>query len=202
MAQADNTYSRVVGWLKIILPLIALGMLSSIFLVSRSLDPNATLPYSKVELEDRLRDPRLTTPRFSGMSTNGATITLDAAEMRPDLLHPGSGTATDLRATMITPDHAVTTLASDTGRIDADSSTYEMTGTVVITSSAGYRITAPRLTGSLDASTLDATGSVQADAPMGTITSDTMQLRADPANPGRYVLVFKDSVRLIYDPSN
>jgi lipopolysaccharide export system protein LptC len=200
MAQTDNAYSRLVTWLKIILPLIALGMLSSIFLVSRSIDPTATLPYSQVELDDRVREPRLTTPRFSGVTSDGATVTLDAADMRPDLANPGRGSAVDMHARMETPDGETTQVRADTGRIDSGAGTYEMQGSVVITNSAGYRVTSRTLSGLLDATALDATGSVVADAPMGRITADEMQLRPDPAVPGQYLLVFKDRVRLVYEP--
>ena len=79
-------------------------MLSSIFLVSRSIDPNATLPYSQVELDERVREPRLTTPRFSGRHQRWRHDQPDAADMRPNLTDPTSGTATDLRAQLVTPD--------------------------------------------------------------------------------------------------
>lgn len=200
MAQTDNTHSRIVAWLKIVLPLIALGMLSSIFLVSRSIDPTATLPYSQVELDDRVREPRLTTPKFSGVTTDGATITLDAAEMRPDLADPGRGSVVSMHARMKTPDGATTDVQADTGRIDSGAGTFDMAGSVVITNSAGYRVTSSALSGLLDATALDATGSVKADAPMGRITADSLQLRPDPAAPGQYLLVFKDRVRLVYEP--
>lgn len=200
MAQTDNTHSRLVTWLKIVLPLIALGMLSSIFLVSRSIDPTATLPYSQVELDERVREPRLTTPKFSGVTSDGATVTLEATDMRPDLANPGRGTTVDMRARMDTPDGQTTEVSADTGKIDSGAGTYEMEGSIVITNSAGYRVTSDRLSGQLDATALDATGSVQADAPMGRITADRMQLRSDPAVPGQYLLVFKDRVRLVYEP--
>jgi lipopolysaccharide export system protein LptC len=201
MASHDNTHSRLVAWLKIILPLIALAMLSSIFLVSRSIDPNATLPYSQVELDARVREPRLTTPKISGVTTDGATITIDATDMRPSLADPGKGTATDLQARMVTPDGTTTDLAADSGMIDSGQGRYELTNNVVLTNSSGYRVTASRMAGALDATSLVATGSVAADAPMGRITSETMELRADPDAPGQYLLVFKDRVRLVYEPS-
>lgn len=200
MAGHDNTHSRLVAWLKIILPLIALGMLSSIFLVSRSIDPTASLPYSQVELDERAREPRLTAPRFSGVTSDGAHVTLDASDMRPDLSDPGRGRATDLVARMVTPDGATTDMRAADGFIDTTAGTYRMTGDVQLDSSSGYRIAADELGGTFNASELDATGSVRADSPLGTITSDRLQMRENPETPGHYVLVFKDRVRLIYQP--
>jgi lipopolysaccharide export system protein LptC len=200
MASHNDTHSRLVAWLKIILPLIALGMLSSIFLVSRSIDPTATLPYSQVELDERAREPRLTEPRFSGLTQDGARITLDASDMRPDPTDSGRGNATDLVARMTTPDGGTTEVSSATGFIDSGAGIYRMTGDVVITSSAGYRILADKLDGTLDAAELTAEGSVKADAPMGTITSDRLNMRQNPEVEGDYVLVFRDNVRLVYQP--
>ena len=68
MARADNAWSRWVALLKIVLPLIALALLSSIFLLSRTIDPTATIPFTEVDVEDRVREPRLTEPKFSGDS--------------------------------------------------------------------------------------------------------------------------------------
>jgi lipopolysaccharide export system protein LptC len=56
------------------------------------------------------------------------------------------------------------------------------------------------MAGLLDATSLDATGPVDATAPMGQITADAMQLRSDPAAPGNYLLVFNGRVRLVYEP--
>lgn len=200
MAQVDNSWSRWVSWLKVILPLVALAMLSSIFLVSRSIDPTTALPYTDVDVADRAREPRLTAPRFSGVTDDGALVTLDAEDMRPDLQRPGSGSATQLKARMVTPDGGTTDVESATGQIDSTAGTYQMTGDVKVTNSAGYVFTAPFVTGSLNASDLDATGPVDTDAPMGHITSDAMQLRADPDAPGQYLLVFNGRVRLVYTP--
>ena len=48
MAARDNVHSRVVFWLKIILPLLALAILSTLFLFSRRIDTDQALPYAEV----------------------------------------------------------------------------------------------------------------------------------------------------------
>lgn len=200
MARADNAWSRWVVLLKIILPLIALALLSSIFLLSRTIDPTASIPFTEVDVEDRAREPRLTTPKFSGVTSDGSRVTLDATEMRPDLSKAGSGTATDLRARMVTLTGETTDVVADRGKVDTQAGTYEMIGAVKAVLSTGYTIAAPKMAGLLDATSLDATGPVDATAPMGKITADAMQLRSDPAAPGNYLLVFNGRVRLVYEP--
>ena len=200
MGRADNAWSRWVVLLKIILPLMALALLSSIFLLSRTIDPIAAMPFTEVDVEDRAREPRLTLPKFSGVTNDGSRITLDATEMRPDLAKAGKGTATDLRAHMILQGGDTADVAADRGQVDTAAGTYELTGTVTAVLSTGYTIAAPKMSGLLDAVQLDATGPVEATAPVGQITADAMQLRSDPAAPGSHLLVFNGRVRLVYRP--
>jgi len=200
MPWADNAWSRWVVLLKITLPLIALCLLASIFLLSRRIDPTATLPFSEVDVAGRAREPRMTTPTFSGVASDGSRVTVNASDMRPNLARPGSGTATDLRARMVSLTGETTDVIADHGWIDTEGGTYELTGAVRADLSSGYSIAAPKMNGSLDASALDATGPVEASAPNGRITADAMQIRSDPAHPGTYLVVFNGNVRLIYQP--
>ncbi len=45
-----DRYSRMVALLKVSLPLIALGILSTLFLVSRAVDPPMTIPFADSEV--------------------------------------------------------------------------------------------------------------------------------------------------------
>ena len=47
----DNLHSHVMAWLKVLLPMAALALLSTLFLLSRRTDPVTDLPISDVELE-------------------------------------------------------------------------------------------------------------------------------------------------------
>ena len=82
VARADR-HTRVVGWLKVMLPLTALAILSTLFLVARRIDPEAALPYAEVDVEDLAREPRMTAPTYAGTTEDGASVTLTADEARP-----------------------------------------------------------------------------------------------------------------------
>ncbi len=43
---------------------------------------------------------------------------------------------------------------------------------------------------------------VTASGPLGQISADQMQITADTVTPGAYVLVFKNRVKLLYDPKS
>lgn len=195
---ADNRYSLLVSWLKIVLPLVALAILSSIFLISQRIDPGATQPAAGTDLADRLREPRLTAPVFTGVTADGAAVTITAADMRP---LPGSltkGTARDLTVQVEAPGGGLASLAAPEGRLDTAAQTMLLTGGVTVVTSDGYRLAAPEMAGSLPGSELEATGGVTGESPFGTIRSDRMRIIRNPARAETHIVDFIGSVRLIY----
>lgn len=195
---ADNRYTLLVTWLKIVLPLVALALLSSMFLLSQRIDPGAVLPDAGTDLADRLREPRLTEPVFTGVTAEGAAVTVTAQEMRP---RPGSlteGTARTLTVVVDAPDGRRATLAAPQGHLDSVAQTLTLTGGVTVATDDGYSLAAPDMTGSLPQSELTATGGVTGVSPFGTIRSDRMRMIRDPANPDAHIVDFIGAVRLIY----
>ena len=88
MARVDNRYSRFVQWAKIIFPLVALGLLSTMFLLSRTLDPSNAIPFADIDVEKIAREQQLTSPRFSGTTSDGSSIVVDAESALPNLTDP------------------------------------------------------------------------------------------------------------------
>lgn len=195
----DNFHSRLVAWLKILLPLAALAILSTLFLVSRTIDPSDAIPYAEVDVEDRVREPRMTAPSYAGVTSDGASLTVTAAEARPDA--GSGGAAQTIRAELATPDGALTTLSAGTGRLDAEARRLSMENGVEITTTSGYRVTTEGLTSALDRTDVASAGAVTATGPLGEITAGGMAITTDPATRDAYVLVFKDRVKLIYRPA-
>lgn len=199
----DNLHSRLVFWLKILLPLSALVILSTLFMVSRNIRPEDAIPYADVDIADLVKEPRLTAPDFAGMTADGAALSLKAAEARPGT--PGSSNAgliTDLDGLLQTPDGASTTLTAKEARLDQLARMAVLGGGVVITNTAGYRIETLGLTVALDQTSLDSDGPIMAQGPVGQIEAGTLHLGlADPSGTG-YILLFKGNVRLTYLPAN
>lgn len=199
MADLDP-HSRLIAWLKIVLPLMALAILSTLFLVARKIDPESALPYAEVDVEERLREPRMTEPAYAGVTKDGAALTLTAAEARPD--PSGSGRATGLVGSLETPDGARSDLTAGMARVDGISRQIELGSGVTITQSSGWQITTDELTARMDRTEITATTPVSAIGPAGSLTADGMTISEDAATPGRYVLVFNGAVKLIYRPAD
>lgn len=202
MAHYVDAYSRLISGLKIFLPLLALAILSTLFLVSRAIDPSQPIRFANVDVQELAREQVIGGPTFSGVTIDGAAITVTAARARPLLGGSGGLTAEDLRATILTPDGVEFKITARYGKIDSVSRTAELVDNVVFETSTGYRIQTERIVTSLDATEIVADGTIVASGPLGQITAGQMVLRqkSDPGSDNTYVLVFKSGVKLIYTP--
>ena len=200
MARVDR-HTRVVGWLKVVLPLTALAILSTLFLVARRIDPEAALPYAEVDVEVLAREPRMTAPTYAGTTEDGSALTLSADEARP--ASEGSpAQAAGLRLDLATPDGGRTELLAADARMDDTAREVVLSGGVALTTSTGYRLETAEIAAKLDRTGLESRAPVRATGPAGEITADGMSLSQDNRTPGDYVLVFKGSVRLVYQPGS
>lgn len=200
MARVDG-HTRLVGWLKVALPLAALAILSTLFLVARRIDPEAALPYAEVDVEDLAREPRMTAPTYAGTTEDGAALTLSADEARPEA-EGVAAQAAGLRLELATPDGARTELVAADAVMDDASRQVLLSGGVTVTTSSGYRLETAEVAAKLDRTGLESRTPVLATGPAGEIRADGMSLSQDNRTPGAYVLVFKGGVRLVYQPGS
>jgi len=195
-----DIHSRLIGWLKIILPLVALAILSTLFLVARTINPEDAFPYADVDVSDRLAQPRMTDPAYAGVTNDGAALSLSADEARPEGDKAQSGSAKALIGTYQTPDGARTDLAASAAQIDNAARKITLTGGVDVTSTSGWRVQTEVLRADMDQTDIEALAPVIATGPAGTVSAETMRLRQDTLRPDRYLLVFNGRVKLIYQP--
>jgi lipopolysaccharide export system protein LptC len=198
----QDTYSRLIGWLKITLPLLALVILSTLFLVARTVDPEDAIPYADIDVAERLREPRMTAPTYAGLTRDGAALTVSADEARPAAADGTGARALMLTGLLETPDGARTDLSAAEGQIDTEARQIVLTGGVTVTSSSGWQVQTDRLTAAMDQTDIAALAPVTATGPAGTVNANQMRLTQSPTANGQYLLVFNGAVKLIYLPAN
>ncbi|EPX77593.1 LPS export ABC transporter periplasmic protein LptC [Litoreibacter arenae] len=197
MPSKDNRYSRFVQWAKIIFPLVALGLLSTMFLFSRNLDPSEAIPFAEIDVEKIAREQQLTAPRFSGTTDDGSAITVEAKSAVPDLTDLRRLTINTVVARIHSLDGPSYGVVADTAFYDGVANKLEMKGGVRLSTSTGYRIETEELVTDLAATGLSAPGAVSGRAPAGRLEAGSMVLTSDGDTQ---VLVFKNGVKLVYDP--
>ncbi|UWQ91497.1 hypothetical protein QEZ52_01685 [Aliisedimentitalea scapharcae] len=191
-------YSRIVAFLKVLLPLAALGLLSTLFLISRGSETETKIPFAKREIEERTRDQQVTAPFFSGTTAQGDEIMVTASLARPG----GNDTpavATDLNARIRMADGSEMTLQSDTGRVRLDKDKASFIGNVEIVSSTGIVINTDRLNTALSGVSGNSPGPITGAGPIGDFTAGTMHF-SSKSEGGPVHMLFNEGVKLIYTP--
>lgn len=195
---AVDFYSRVVAFLKVLLPLAALGLLSTLFLLSRSIDPTGTVPFSEQDVADRVTSQQVTAPFFSGTTPGGDDIIVKAALARPG--GPGNpAEARDITARIIMADGVRMILTSDTGRVAFDTDMATFAGNVRIASTSGFIVTTETLVTGLHEVAGNAPTTIAGTGPIGSFTAGSMEFAAKNKG-GPIHMLFKNGVKLVYDP--
>lgn len=192
-----DSYSRFVSWLKVLLPLSALALLSTLFLLSRNIDPVTAIPFAENEIRDRIRDQQVTGPFFSGTSEAG-----DRVSVSSDSMLMGSGLnheAEDLSAQIDLASGTRVMLSADRGEFDLANAQSQLTGNVTITTSQGFDLRSDLLSTDFDVLRVTSPGAVEGVAPFGEISAGAMLLGKDETHDGMQ-LFFTNGVNLIYRP--
>ncbi|MFT4012009.1 MAG: hypothetical protein QM682_01165 [Paracoccus sp. (in: a-proteobacteria)] len=188
--------SRIVAWLRVILPLTALALLSVLFLLGRKPEPDATIPYATVDPQDLAERQAMTNPTYTGVTDNGTQLTVMGAEAVPG--ESGDGEVSSVRMTLRGKDGRAADVSAGNGRIQGDQITLGQG--VRMTTADGWVVTAPEFLASTSQGTLRSDQEVNVRAPFGDLTAGRMELRpAAPRSPDQ-LLDLKGGVRLIYRP--
>jgi lipopolysaccharide export system protein LptC len=196
----DNSYSRFVALTKLILPIIALGILSTLFLFSRNIDPTQSIPYADVDVEELAREQRIGAPNYAGVTEDGAAISITAKSVRPSQDNAKIVPATGLTAIIEDAMDGRIEIIADDGVIDTDQQFVTLQGGVQILTSTGYIINTAGVTAALNETSVVTDGRITAEGPLGTLNAGQMTLETQKGADGSHLLVFKGGVKLIYDP--
>ncbi|NDV02841.1 hypothetical protein [Pseudoroseicyclus tamaricis] len=188
---ADNPYSVFVSWSKIVLPLIALGLLSTLFLFTRREEP-VSVPVA--ELEEIAREQRLANPSYAGVATDGSAIAIAAEEISPDgeerfaILRP--------RAQIDAADGTGMRISAGAGTLDVPGNSAELRGLARLVTTNGYAMETEGVTADLASGRVESTGRLAVRAPFGELEAGRMAYGGTDAGK----LIFSEGVRLLYDP--
>ena len=192
----------MVAWLKIILPLSALAILSTLFLMSRSVDPTLSIEFSDTDFSDLANGPRIGLPAFSGVTDSGAAIRISAKVALPLANNPDGFLVRGVNATFESPDGQVVDIIAGSGTLNSAKQTARLDGGVKLATSLGYTIDTDTIKADFAASGIETTGPIIASGPLGTISAGLMILQLEnTANADTFELVFRDGVKLVYDPT-
>lgn len=194
-----DRYTKLISLLKVLFPLAALGLLSTLFLLSRTIDPGQAIPFAEKEIQERLRDQQITGPFFSGATATGDQLSFYADVLTTPDGKTGSNMAENVSATLSTADGSTIRLRSDKADFDLAGDSAALEGGVVINTSTGYEMTSDLMTSDLSSMNLQSPGPVYGTAPAGTLEAGSMSV-TQSENDDAPQLLFTNRVKLIYKP--
>ncbi len=200
MPTYDNTYSRVVAWLKIILPLLALAILSTLFMVARTIDPAKNIPYADVDIEELTREQRIGNPDYSGITADGAAIRLKARLAKPDPDTADRILGSGIDATIDLPDGRSFDVTSLDMVLDNVARIARLSGDVTVISSREVRLRTREMELALETTRLTSDTETTVTGAGFDLTAGGFAMVGDGSEKTPYRVVFKDGVKLIYDP--
>ncbi|WP_174821566.1 LPS export ABC transporter periplasmic protein LptC [Ruegeria arenilitoris] len=188
----------MVQFFKVVLPLVAILMLSTVFLLSRSIETNVSVPFSQQDIDERLADQVVTQPNYRGTTRKGEEVQIQATRATQGT-EASTPTAAEFRGRLGLSGGGVITLDSNSGMIRPDKNIATFIGDVVITSTDGTEITTDLLNTALDEIRGDAPGEVHGTGILGNISAGGMTFGTEKKD-GPVHIIFTDGVKLIYEP--
>ena len=191
-------YSRMVQFFKVLLPIAAIFLLSTVFLLSRNIETNVTVPFNQNDIDERLADQVVTQPDYRGTTTKGEDVQVKATQASQG--EDGSvPTASEFRGRYGLLNGGVITLDSNTGMVRPDKGTATFVGDVVITTTDGIQVTTELLNTSLDEIRGDTPGQVNGTGVIGNFSAGRMTFGTEKVD-GPVHILFTDGVKLVYVP--
>ena len=199
MSGADNLHSQLVSWAKIILPLCALGLLSTLFLFART--SNEPTEIALAEVEVIAREQRVSAPEFSGVTQEGAIVVISAKTARPDDSRPDTVSIDEIRLRMDNADGTQIEVTATLGELDGRARLARFLGLARLETSTGYEMETNGLIAELDTGVVTSDGLLEIRAPFGELTAGKVTFQVGADDTGQQML-FTNGVRLLYKPRN
>jgi lipopolysaccharide export system protein LptC len=185
--------------MKVLLPLAALAILSTLFMVAETLDPEKAIPFAQVDVDRILREQGVSRPTFGTVTETGAQISLAADAVRPVLGVDARFRGTELVSVIVLESGTRIDIAAREGLIDVAARESVLRGGARLSTSDGYVITTDQIIARYDIVHAEAPGEVTAQGPAGEIVAGSLLL-TDQGDGKSARLVFNNGVRLIYRP--
>jgi len=200
MHPPGRAYSRMVAGAKIVLPLIALAILSMLFLLARSAPEGEPLRFVEEDVRELAESQRLGAPRHAAVTGDAAQVTITAAELQRDPQRPDITRGRQLRARLATPDGQVYDIRSRAGTLDEVANQSILREDVEVATADGYTLVTDALRLRNDRTYLESLAPVRAWGPLGTLEAERMEIFAVPGDERQTRMVFTGNVHLRHIP--
>ncbi len=199
MALSHSSYSRMVAWLKVLLPLIALAVLGTVFLFNSKDGFEPGFSFSRADIETLENGNYIKKPQINGTTKKGEPFHLTADEIRPLARDNNVVVLTNLDAEFQFEAGGWAKITSSSALMDVAAQTVWFETGGQLQTSDGNVATVDTLHLLAASGELQGTGIV-ANGPLGQISADNFRIESNEGE--NRVLWFENNVRMRYDLQN
>lgn len=196
---SDRLHSKLIVWLKVFLPLVALAILSSVVFFARGTEEERRIPFVSVEGDEFERE-RIERPEYLAVTADGDALRITAREVVPAPDATQVYIAESVTGRIETDEGRIIQATAPEGRLDMDGDLADLLGIVSVDTSDGFHVLTENLRARLDVTYIESGGAVRGEAPFGRIEAGGMRFAGDAGDGG--VLHFTGGVKVIYEPRN
>jgi lipopolysaccharide export system protein LptC len=197
MATYRNFHTWFVGWVKIVLPLLAIALLSTLFLFAKNPSDTPDIPFA--QLEELAREQQITSPQFSSVTDDGSVIAVSAKNAKPDGGDVNTLLVEDLTIDVDSADGTTMNITSGMSVLDNKTNTVRLNGLSRVTTSTGYTMETTGISADLRTGEIISDGPLEVHAPFGELSAGKVQITTSSDGTGQQML-FTQGVRLLYTP--
>ena len=194
-------HSIMVMTLKVVLPLVALGLLVSMFLMSKKVPELTEIPFSQTKLIERSKGQQMSAPYYLGVTGSGDEISIAANTLNPDNTNGSSAVIDQISSKIETKDGVTIHMFSNNGFLYNDTEMFVMEGLVSVITNNGYQLRASKIDARLDKTWVFIQGPIQGSLPSGRFDAGSLEIvrsvETDALN-----FYFKGGVKMIYIPED
>ncbi len=200
MALRINLYSYFVTFAKITLPMVAIGLLASLFLFANGSNETTSIPYSDLELDEIIKGQRLAAPNHRSVLGDGSELTVNAARALPDTELKGRINVEEIIARVSEKSGVRTVLTAPEGYFNENNHTATTLGGTLIRRSDGFQAITEGITVEIEENAVRSHGRIEIRGPRIFLEAGQAHLNQGASGPGSEVMVFSEGVKLIYGP--
>ncbi|MBU2981045.1 LPS export ABC transporter periplasmic protein LptC [Lentibacter algarum] len=199
MQSTIDRHTRIVAWAKIILPIIALGLLSTLFLLSKSTDPISSIPFSEADIEERTRNQQISSPEVFGVTSRGDLVSLNAAFAKQSDENSDITIAEQVKTSIKLVSGADVNMQAGVAQYDAKGGRIRLSSAVFATTTSGFSFEASGLDINMLNLSVISDGPVTGRGPASSLTAGQMTIEVPEGEKDAHLL-FSNGVKLIYTP--
>ncbi len=196
-------YSRFISIVKIVLPLIALGLLATVFLFTKDNELEGGFRFSKTDLQTLESGMQVVKPRLFGSNPAGDVYNFVADKLAPDSLTPSLIAADQLSGEIQFYSGTALQMTAKKAEFLLEGQTIRLSDGMLLVTSDGIRITGEGLLANLDTGEMDSDGGVEAVSAMGSIQAGNFRIeRVEADGEEKQMLWFENGVMLSFRPES